>query len=182
MTPARALLIKLMDIYAVHHYRRTLLEVQKLAYFLQEGGEPLQLRFEKALYGPYAHALNTMLERIEGQDTRGFGDTQKPDTELELLPGAVPEADAFLSDHPDSLERLERVSDLIAGFETPYGMELLASVHWVAVHEDPPARSGQDAERAVRDWNERKHRVFQAQHVQVAWRRLESSGWLGFRP
>ncbi len=179
MTPARALFIKLMDIYAAHHYRRTLLEVQKLAYFLQEEGEPLQLRFEKGRYGPYAHVLNKVLERIEGHYTRGFGDTHKPDTELELLPGAVSEADAFLADHPDSLKRLERVSDLIAGFETPYGMELLASVHWVAMHDDPPARSEQDAERAVRNWNERKRRVFQANHLQVAWQRLENNGWLG---
>jgi O-acetyl-ADP-ribose deacetylase (regulator of RNase III) len=179
MTPARALFIKLMDTYSAQHYRRTLLEVQKLAYFLQEGGEPLRLRFEKGLYGPYAHALNKVLERIEGHYTRGLGDTQKPDTELELLPGAVAEADAFLADHPDSLERLEHVSNLIAGFETPYGMELLASVHWVAVHEDPSARSEQDAERAVRDWNARKRRIFQTSHLQVAWRRLESSGWLG---
>ncbi|MBK1643558.1 hypothetical protein CKO25_02560 [Thiocapsa imhoffii] len=62
------------------------------------------------------------------------------------------------------MKRLERVSDLIARFETPYGMELLASVHWVAMHDDPPARSEQDAERAVRNWNERKRRVLGHRH------------------
>ena len=33
MTASRALFIKLMEQYASQHYRRTLLEVQKLAYF-----------------------------------------------------------------------------------------------------------------------------------------------------
>ena len=49
MTAARALFVKLMDAYASLDYRRTLLEVQKLAYFLQEAGEPLRLRYEQRI-------------------------------------------------------------------------------------------------------------------------------------
>jgi hypothetical protein len=56
------------------------------------------------------------------------------------------EAEAFLATHQDSQERLERVSNLITGFETPYGMEMLATVHWVAT-EDPQAAV--DYERAI---------------------------------
>ncbi|MDV3238348.1 MAG: macro domain-containing protein [Gammaproteobacteria bacterium] len=178
MTPARALFIKLMDQYSALHYRRTLLEIQKLAYFLQEAGEPLRLRFEKGLYGPYAHNLNKVLETLEGHYIRGFGDSQKPDTEIELLPHAVEEADAFLERHKESLQRLERVSELIAGFETPYGMELLASVHWVGVHDEPAARDEQVAAQAVQNWNDRKRGMFQPHHVQAAWDRLKQEHWL----
>ncbi len=178
MTPARALFIKLMDQYSALHYRRTLLEIQKLAYFLQEAGEPLRLRFEKGLYGPYAHNLNKVLETLEGHYIRGFGDSQKPDTEIGLLPNAVDEADAFLQEHAESLRRLDRVSDLIAGFETPYGMELLSSVHWVGVHDEPTARDEKLAAQAMRNWNERKRDMFPPQHVQVAWERLKHQRWL----
>lgn len=178
MTAARALFIKLMDQYSAMHYRRTLLEIQKLAYFLQEAGEQLRLRFEKGLYGPYAHNLNKVLETLEGHYIRGYGDSQKPDTEIELLPHAVEEADAFLAQHQESLQRLERVGELIAGFETPYGMELLSSVHWVAAHDEPAANDEKIAALAVQNWNDRKRSMFQSHHVQVAWERLKDQNWL----
>lgn len=178
MTAARALFIKLMDQYAALDYRQTLLEIQKLAYFLQESGEPLRLRYEKGLYGPYAHNLNKVLERLEGHYIRGLGDSQKPDAEIELMPHAVEEAAAFLEQHHESQERLDRVSDLIAGFETPYGMELLSSVHWVAVHDEPAAPDEGIAAKAVQNWNERKRSMFQPHHVHVAWERLKQQHWL----
>lgn len=178
MTLARALFIKLMDEYSALDYRRTLLEIQKLAYFLQEAGEPLRLRFEKGLYGPFAHNLNKVLEALEGHYCRGYGDSQKPDTEIELLPHAVEEADAFLTQHPAAQPRLARVDDLIAGFETPYGMELLSSVHWVARHEQPAARDWQAATAAVQQWNARKREMFQPQHLRTAWDRLAAQGWI----
>ncbi len=178
MTPARALLVKLMEQYASLAYRLTLLEVQKLAYFLQEAGEPLRLRYEPGHFGPYAANLNKVLERIEGHLIRGYGDSQKPDAEIGLLNGAVREADALLVSHDDSRGRLKRVGDLIEGFETPYGMELLSSVHWVAKH-DGSVRTADDAARAVHAWNERKRRMFPDAHIQVAWSQLDTSGWLG---
>ena len=57
LTLARALFIRLMDLYASQSYRLTLLEIQKLAYFLQEASQPLRLRYEAAHYGPYAPNL-----------------------------------------------------------------------------------------------------------------------------
>lgn len=44
LTVARALFIRLMDKYAAQSYRLTLLEIQKLAYFLQEAGQPLRFQ------------------------------------------------------------------------------------------------------------------------------------------
>lgn len=137
MTPARALFVKLMDAYAALEYGRTLLEVQKLAYFLQEAGEPLRLKYEAGHYGPYAANLNKVLEVMEGHFIRGYGDSQKPNAEIELLPGAVEEATSFLAGKSESLARLERVALLMEGFETPYGMELLATTHWVAHRGGP---------------------------------------------
>jgi O-acetyl-ADP-ribose deacetylase (regulator of RNase III) len=177
MTPARALLVKLMEQYSSLAYRLTLLEVQKLAYFLQEAGEPLRLTYEPGHYGPYAANLNKVLERMEGHLMRGYGDSQKPDAEIGILNGAVQEADALLVSHGDSKERLKRVAELIEGFETPYGMELLSSVHWVSKH-DGSVRTADDAARAVHAWNDRKRRMFSTAHIQVAWSQLDATGWI----
>jgi len=178
LTAARAILIMLMKQYTSSAYRLTLLEVQKLAYFLQESGEPLRLRYEAGHYGPYAANLNKVLETLEGHFTRGYGDCQKPDVEIELLPQADLEAAAFLSGRRDSIRRLEQVADLIDGFETPYGMELLASLHWVAKHLQPRAANIDLVSEAVRQWNERKRKMFQPDHIMVAWGRMVEKGWL----
>ncbi len=178
LTVPRALLIKLMDQYAAMAYRLTLLEIQKLAYFLQEAGQPLRLQYAAGHYGPYAPNLNKVLEALEGHYTRGYGDSAKPDVEVHLLEGANQEADAFLAAHQAEHERLERVSRLISGFETPYGMELLASVHWLALHGEPPAVDAEAAIQGMASWNDRKRRMFQPEHIRVAWDRLDAEGWL----
>lgn len=183
MTSARALFIKLMETYAALDYSRTLLEVQKLAYFLQVAGEPLRLRYQAGTYGPYAHNLNMVLERLEGHFIRGYGDSQRPDAEIELLPGATEAAEAYLDHDSESRRRLARVVALIEGFETPYGMELLATVHWVGVNGgrdgSPPARDVETAVAMVHAWNPRKQQIFKPHHVRKAWDRLTELGWLG---
>jgi len=178
MTASRALFIKLMHQYGTLNYRRTLLEIQKLGYFLQESGEPLRLRFEAGIYGPYAANLNKVLELLEGHYIRGYGDSQKPDAEIELLSGAVENADAFLTSHPESVARLARVAELIEGFETPYGMELLSTVHWVCTHGDPNATSAEAAISSVQSWNDRKRDMFRCEHIRLAHQRLRELAWI----
>lgn len=178
MTIARALLIRLIHQYAQLAYRLTLLEVQKMAYFLQEAGEPLRLRYEAGLFGPYAHNLNKVLEIMERHLIRGYGDSQKPDVEIELMAGAVEESNDSLSGNEASANRLKRVAMLIEGFETPYGLELLSSVHWVAVHGMNEVSNPDEAVRAVHSWNERKRKMFKPEHIHIAWNRLIEQGWL----
>lgn len=176
MTEARALFIKLMEQYSTLHYRRTLLEVQKLAYFLQAAGQPLRLRYQAGHYGPYADNLNKVLEVMEGHFIRGYGDSQKPDAEIDLLPGAIEEADRFLAAHGESRQRLQAVSELIEGFETPYGMELLATVHWL-VHKNNA--DGPEAVReGVESWNSRKARLMKSRHIEKVWSRLQALHWI----
>lgn len=178
MTISRALFIRAMHQYEALSYRLTLLEIQKLMYFLQEAGEPLKLRFQAGLYGPYAANLNKVLEKMEGHLIRGYGDSQKPDTEIELLPDAVKEADLFLKDHPIPRERVSKVSNLIQGFETPYGMELLSSVHWVCTHQEPKATTHEKAIELVHRWNDRKQKMLRAEHIRVAYQRLRELAWI----
>lgn len=181
MTVARALFIHLIKRYKEFDYSLTLLEIQKLAYFLQEAGQPLRLQFVKAHYGPYAKNLNKVLEAMESHYTKGFGDYQTPRTEIELLPGAFEEAVAFLQNETHiqhSSERLDRISQLIEGFETPYSIELLATVHWAAKHQEPAAKTLEEAIKIVHEWSPRKKSRYTSEHIQVAWIQLKSHGWI----
>ncbi len=178
MTAGRATLLALIQRYlaGLMDTGVTLLEIQKLLYFMQEGGEPLKLRYAKGTYGPYADNVRHVLNRIEGHFILGYGDAaDSPTREIELQGDAGTRGENYLLTKPDTLSRLTCVSDLICGFETPFGMELLSTVHWVVVHEG--ARSPEEAVSHVYEWNEHK-RMFQESHLRLAYDVLEKKGWL----
>ena len=178
MTPGRATLVGLM-----HHYRSglldpfvTLLEVHKLMYFMQESGEPLSLRFSEAPYGPYAENLRHVLRAIEGHLVSGYGDGgDEPGKRLDLVPGAVNDALVFLDDYPETRARFLRVSDLIEGFESSFGLELLSTVHWVASGDT--AATADEVIAGTYRWSERK-RQFSERQIRLALDRLREQGWL----
>ncbi len=178
LTLSRILFLKLMKQYSRLAYKMSLLEIQKLAYFLQEAGQNLSLRFEKAQYGPFASNLTKVLELFESHYIEGFGDNQKPDVEIRLVQDKVPEIDKLQIEDTSAQDNLERVFALIDGFEMPYGMELLASVHWVATKDTPSARNPVDAYSSISNWTNRKKNLFSQEHVKVAWNRLDSGGWI----
>lgn len=184
MTKGRAAVLGLINCYFVpgFDYPISLLEVQKLVYFLVEAGEELsQVEFVKHHYGPYADVLRHVLEKMDGHFITGYGaGDNKPDTPIYLKPEAVAEAEQYLKEHADTRARFNRVSELIEGFETPFGMELLATVHWVATREDPEAaRKAEVALRGVRTWSTRKAELMRPEHVAAAWGRLKDLGWIG---
>jgi hypothetical protein len=181
MTPSRAALVRVLTCYSARATEASLVEVQKLLYFLQAAGEPLRLNYVKARYGPYADNLRHALNNIEGHYLVGFGDgsAKVADAEpIRVLPDADDLARQALAGHPETTGRINRVLDLIEGFESAYSMELLASVHWI-VHEVPEAAVDLDlTSRLVREWTPRKGRMFTADHVRVAWEVLRERGWL----
>jgi len=177
LTRARALLLKLFELYRIPGYRLTLLEIQKLAYFLQESGEPLRLRYVKHKYGPYADNLNHVLQRLEGHYLRGYGD-RSGKADIHLLSTVTDEAESVLADDREALERLKRVGCLIEGFETPAGMELLATVHWVMVHDLGAAADLSITIASVQRWSQRKRELFSPNQIGKAWQRLHDEHWL----
>ena len=182
LTPGKAALVGMVDRYSRMGVGVSLIEVQKLMYLLQEAGENLNLRFERAIYGPYADNLRHVLKAVEGHYLSGFGDgsSKVHDAEtITVLPGAAAEAEAVLATNPAVVERMDRVIGVVDGFESPYGLELLASVHWVAAHDQGGATSDPDVviERVQR-WNSRKQRMFTADHIAVALQRLRQHDWL----
>jgi O-acetyl-ADP-ribose deacetylase (regulator of RNase III) len=177
MTPGRAALVGLIDRYlsGLLDPFVTLLEVHKLMYFIQEAGQSLRLNYVKAPFGPYAEKLRHVLNAVEGHFLSGYADGgDSPDKEVSLVPGAVDDANAFLADHPDTLARFGRVADLVKGFETPFGLELLSTVHWLGVHEGLTSKD--EIVRATYAWAERK-RQFSERQIHLAVDVLERNGW-----
>jgi len=145
-------------------------------YFMQEAGEPLRLKYVKAPYGPYAENLRHVLSAVEGHLIAGYADGgDAPNKPLALVPGAVDEAKGFLDRNQSSRARFERVTRLVEGFESPYGLELLATVHWVMSREG--ASQHDDVAHRVYEWSARK-RQFTPRQLAIAVERLKSQGWL----
>lgn len=177
MTPGRAALVGLMDRYlgGLLDPWISLLEVHKLMYFMQEAGEPLKLQMVKAAYGPYAENLRHVLSAVEGHYLTGYGDGgDDPHKTLELAPGAVEEAKAKLAELPETRRRFDRVAQLVEGFESAFGLELLATVHWVMTREG--ASTPDEAITATHAWADRK-RGFSENQIRLAWRRLQDQGF-----
>jgi O-acetyl-ADP-ribose deacetylase (regulator of RNase III) len=178
MTPGRAALVALIYRYlgGMMDPFVTLLEVHKLMYFMQEAGAPLRLNYVKHYYGPYAQNLTHVLRAVEGYFISGYADGgDQPDKTLELVPGAHGDALRYLESDEQTKARLNRVSDLVGGFETPFGLELLATVHWIAKHEG--ISTSKEVTAKVRAWNDRKKRFSQPQ-ITIALRTLKKKGWL----
>jgi len=178
MTAGRAALVGLMNRYLAGLLDPfiTLLEVHKLMYFMEHSGEPLRLKFTKGPYGPYAENLRHVLKAVEGHLVSGYADGgDVPDKQLKLVPGATDDAVRFLEAHVETQARLNNVSDLVEGFESPFGLELLSTVHWIASQEG--ARSMEDLVRLTYAWNDRKRR-FTKRQIELAADVLATKGWI----
>jgi O-acetyl-ADP-ribose deacetylase (regulator of RNase III) len=178
MTPGRASLIELVQRYlnGLLYPFVTLLEIHKLMYFMQEAGENLRLKYSKAPYGPYAENLSHVLNAIEGHFVSGYADGgDKPDKQLKLVAGAYEEATAFLAGYENTQKHFKRVADLVEGFESPFGLELLATVHWVVKNNS--VSSKQEIVSEVYKWNERK-KQFSRRQIEIAVDVLANKNWI----
>lgn len=188
LTPARALIAELVRRYWVLGMECSLLEIQKLAWFLEraidaEGlNNPLDLRFEANNYGPYADRLRHLLNGLDGSylksekrindceplDTVWFNDAKREKVALYLKTEAK-----------DYLPALEKTAALIDGFESPFGMELLASVDWL-LSQAQAAPDPESVMEGVRHWPggersaQRKLKLFDLSKVELALNRLKA--------
>jgi O-acetyl-ADP-ribose deacetylase (regulator of RNase III) len=187
LTPARALIAELVRRYWVLGMECSLLEIQKLAWFLERaierfspGDNPLDLQFVAHKYGPYANRLDHLLNNLDGSylhcekrisdadplDVIWFDDERKTFVQTYLK-----------SEAKDYVPALEYTAALIDGFESPYGMELLATVDWLLAREniEPTVMAIREG---LRHWSggqgaaERKNRLFDDSSVEIALQRL----------
>jgi O-acetyl-ADP-ribose deacetylase (regulator of RNase III) len=110
------------------------LSLQKIVYFLQVLGVEFKLGFQRNLYGPYSEPLKKAFGALERHGMiSGFFDGDK---RAHVSPAGCAAADDFLIEHSVNIDStIEKLARLIEGYESPYGMELLSSVHWLADKE-----------------------------------------------
>jgi len=187
LTPARALVAELVRRYWVLGIECSLLEVQKLAWFLERNialsglPNPLELRFTADRYGPYADRLKHLLNSLDGSylhcdkrladagplDIVRFDDSKRERVATYLTSG---EARPYVT-------ALDKTAELIDGFESPLGMELLATVDWL-IHREKCDPISEGIRKCLAAWpggnqaGERKQRLFDDRLIEAALERL----------
>ncbi len=171
LTPARAMLLTSLRNYQVLGYSINLLVIQKIAYFLQRFGEPLNLQYEKGHYGPYSHKLQHLARYLNGYFLNFKYETTKPSTPVDLR--NMDKVEVYNKENLTSEQnnRLRDVQSLIEGFESPYGLELLATVDFIKEKEEI-----EDVDKILQEigkWTKRKKKLMKPFHIKVAHERLK---------
>lgn len=151
------------------------ISMQKIVYFLQTLGVDFRLEFGRNLYGPYSEILKKAFVTFEKHGMiSGF---LINDRRTHVTPVGCAAADDFLQNCDPSVDEIiTRLSHLIQGYESPYGLELLSSVHWLAHHEKQyPIEK---IIEAMNGWNDRKRNTFDDNTIRAAYRRLQEDGLL----
>ncbi len=188
LTPSRALVAELIRRYWILGIDCSILEVQKLAWFLdrslqkRNAQNPLDLQFIAHRYGPYSNRLQHLLDALDGSylhcekriadatpmDVIWFEDAKKDKVQLYLT---TDEAKSYRA-------ALDETSEIIDGFQSPLGMELLASVDWL-LHEGKVQPTVEAIKHGLLNWpagedsGARKDHLFNERLVEMALRRLE---------
>jgi O-acetyl-ADP-ribose deacetylase (regulator of RNase III) len=190
LTPARALIAEMIRRYWVLGIECTYLEVQKLGWFLERAihslgvEDPLKLHFQADKYGPYSDRLRHLLDALDGtylHCNKRLSDASPTDT-IWFDEERRKYIDLFLQQ--DESKTLKQILDLTAkridGFESPLGMELLATVDWLMErqHREPTVES---IRTGLREWPageaaaERKLRLFDDRLISLAIEQLTMS-------
>jgi hypothetical protein len=156
-----------------HPFR--IIDAHHLLYLFQVCGEECGLAFEQTLHGPCAHQLEPALGDLAASFLTGYRPGQsKLSDNLRLTPKGAAALSRFKTrvaagsaSFPPSFER---TLGLIEGFESPYGLELLATIHWLESRE-PEFNLAEENDRLSTEFP-RLHRILQWDRIPVASRRL----------
>jgi len=193
LTAPRALMAELVRRYWILGIECTLLEVQKLGYFLERFVTKLGIenkfdfRFEPNKFGPYSDRLTHLLDALDGSylhcdkriadsgpfDVIYFDDDKRDRVAVYI----TAEAKTF---HP----ALEATSKLIDGFESPLSMEMLSTVDWL-IHSQGVNADVDAIKEGLKNWpgdkaaSERKLKLFDDRMIQIALGALSEAGLAG---
>lgn len=176
MTFERAVLLKTLgDLEGYFDGAFDRISLQKIAYFLQALGVRLNLEFSRNLHGPYSETLRKSYIALEKSGMiNGF---VKGDRQAHVTPSGYATASEHLNHSEiDGEEIIKRLDKLIEGYEGPYGLELLSSVHYLAHHEKHFPIEKIIAE--MKSWSENKRSLFKDDAIRLAYKRLHDDGLL----
>ncbi|MGM0703345.1 MAG: type II toxin-antitoxin system antitoxin DNA ADP-ribosyl glycohydrolase DarG [Pseudomonadota bacterium] len=186
LTPARALIAELVRRYWVLGIECSLLEVQKLAWLMERRivahgiDNPLKLEFQPHRYGPYSDRLRHLLNGLDGsylhsekrindatpEEVVWFDEARRDRLGTYLRSAeAMPYAQA-----------LEEVDALIDGFQSPLGMEALATLDWL-ISQEHVQPTVEAIKEGLKHWpddvaGQRKLRLFSDRLIALALERL----------
>jgi hypothetical protein len=188
LTPARAIIAEMVRRYEVMGFDCSVLEVQKLGWVLTRViaklglADPLKLNFVANRYGPYADNLRHLLDNLDGSylhSEKRLADAGPGDI-LHFAPDHQQKLAAYFrtSDGAAYVEAIDKTDALIDGFQSPLGMEALATVDWLLTHERA-APTVDGIRDALNRWPtegaaERKQRLFSDKLLQAAVERAQT--------
>lgn len=183
VTPVRAMFLSTFEKYKELGFQLSFIEAHKLIYFLQRFGEPLNLSFEKNRYGPYSYVIDHMLYHVEGTFLKGtkFKDA-KPQDNIYLVEENFDEIHEFIEKEltQEQKNRLNVVYEFIEGFESPLGLELLATVDYVLKNSDNAISKEELITRIFNwdsenpSWGKRKRELMKKEYIEVALERIKA--------
>jgi O-acetyl-ADP-ribose deacetylase (regulator of RNase III) len=194
LTPARGLIAELIRQYSIMGIECTLLEVQKLGYFLERQIVRLNMprvnfQFAPNKFGPYSNPLSHMLNALDGSyihSDKRLADASRFDV-IRFDFSKTDTLKAYLTspDVKQYHEALETTSNLIDGFESPMSMELLATVDWL-VSQNKISPDIDSVRTSLKKWpagneaGERKYRLFDERLIEIALKALTKAKLINF--
>jgi O-acetyl-ADP-ribose deacetylase (regulator of RNase III) len=153
----------------------TRLTAQKLTYFIQAAGVDFGLIFAKEKFGPYSDKLHQAFKVMEAKRyISGYSDEER---KVIVTPSTFAAANEFLKESSfDISQVVKRLSFLVEGYESPYGMELLSSVHFLSITEGITTQPEMSV--ALEAWNDHKRDSFSRDAVTLALTRLRDDNFL----
>lgn len=192
LTPARALVLELIRRYLIIGMDCSQVEVQKLVYMLSRSidskklVDPFGLDFAVNRYGPYANKLTHLINNLDGYyllSNKRISDVQAFESTIRFNYDHKQTVEKYLqtADKVEAyLPALKEVVQVIDGFESPYGMELLATVDWL-VHKEDVEPTLEGIRQGLKDWfkesdepkwGQRKLNIFDDKSINLAIERL----------
>jgi len=187
LTPARALIADLVRRYCSIGIDCSILEIQKLAWFLERTIEhfaihnPLNFQFTANRYGPYAHRLMHLLNALDGsylQCEKRISDAIPSDIiRFDYQKQSVISDYLSLSENSQYVLALEKTEARIDGLQSPLGLEALATVDWLLT-KNKCQPTIQSIKKGLKNWTggngsgDRKLRLFNDKLLQLCITRL----------
>ena len=174
LTAIRAMLLYSLAMYEKRGETPSVFAANKIAYFLQESGEPLRLDFVQYTYGPYTQAMDKLLYALNGKYIKGLEQMEsKPFEPITLNYERMDEVNDFVKKKLSSLQRdrLKSVFSLIEGFESSMSLEILSSIHFLLRKNKSLTKV--ELFEQVQNWNNRKKGLIKERHIDIAVKHLE---------
>lgn len=161
LTPARAMLVYMLDRLQQEGNEATAFSAVKSVYFLQKFGaaDIFKMKFERYMYGPYCDQVRHVLHAIDGGYVRGFADMSKrPFEPFDIIPEKMPEVRCMVESDILLNDIVTRTCQFLEGYWDDFSLELMSSVDFLIAEK--PASSVDDVYDRLGAWTARKKKLF----------------------